>query len=306
VTDLPGRDLPRDISKCEATEAELNFFISKLPRRTCCQRGRVPDRGERGADGRYRYPSLTGLLHRRAARGERHRDPLSRGATVGKPETFVSRLFKRGRPPNAPATKVEIGTQQALEHVYHVRHLERPKGNLADVIRRVVRLLVEIRYESEETVCVLDTTGVGHPAFSYMVREIGELDLAKPLYISAREIVVSNALGGSGENGDRALVVARRDLITAGRLTMRTQTLRVAPKLRLADVLREELGTFTRKPQKTDVTDPWRLGSNDDLVLATVAALYVSERFIYTPSHVDLEDALQGTPFDSSGSEGEG
>jgi len=225
---------------------------------------------------------------------------------VGAPEVFVSRLFKRGSRKNRPATKDEIGGQQALEHVYHVRHLERPKGDLADVIRRVVRLLVEIRYESEETVCVLDTTGVGHPAFSYMVREIGELDLAKPLYISVREIVVSNALGGSGENGDRALVVARRDLITAGRLTMRTQTLRVAPKLRLADVLREELGTFTRKPQKTDVTDPWRLGSNDDLVLATVAALYVSERFIYTPSHVDLEDALQGIPFDSSGSEDEG
>jgi hypothetical protein len=225
---------------------------------------------------------------------------------VGAPEVFVSRLFKRGSRKNRPATKDEIGAQQALEYVYHVRHLERPKGDLADAIRRIVELLVSVRDKGEETICILDTTGVGHPAFSYMVGELGELDLDPPMYVAAREIVVSNALGGSGKNGDNAIVVPRRDLISAGRLTMAARKLRVAPKLKLADVLREELGTFTRKPQKTDVMDPWRLGSNDDLVLATVSALYAFERFLHTPSVVDLEDALKGTPFDSSGSEDEG
>ncbi len=225
---------------------------------------------------------------------------------VGKPEVFATRRYKRGRSHNGPADRDEIGIQQALEHVYHVRHLERPKGDLADVIRRIIELLVSVRREGEQTICIVDATGVGHPAYAHLVGEIRALELDSPMYVTAREIVVSNALGGSGKNGDNALVIPRRDLISAGRLTLASKKLRVAPKLKLANVLREELGSFSRKAQKSDVMDPWRLGANDDLVLATTVALYASERFLHTTRAVELEDTLAGTPFDSEGSEGEG
>lgn len=209
---------------------------------------------------------------------------------VGAPEVFVSRLFNRGdRRKNRPATKDEIGAQQALEYIYNLRHLERPKGDLVDVLGRIVELLVSVRDEGGELICILDSTGTGYPAFAYLVGEISELGLDPPMRVSAREMIVSNALGGAGQNADGAIVAPRRDLITAGRLTMASKKLRVAPKLKLADALREELGSFSRKPQRTDIADPWRLGSNDDLVLATVCGLYASERFLHTPRAINLE-----------------
>ncbi len=216
---------------------------------------------------------------------------------VGKPETFISRIYSRTRRVNAPADKDEIGTRQALRHIYAVRHLERPPGELVDVIARVTKLLVSISEEETEVVVILDVTGVGHPAFAYMVNEIR--DLEKPMRCAAREIVVSNALGGSGENGDGALVVPRRDLISAGKLAFSRSLLKVAPRLKLAGLLRDELGSFTRKALKTDAMDPWKLGTNDDLVLATTIALYISERFFRTAPYA--EDVFEGTPFDSTG-----
>ena len=210
---------------------------------------------------------------------------------IGDPYPWVQKASLRGKGGEGNDGKGEVQTRSDVEVHYLVRHLERPSGTLVDVIRRLVRLLADVQKDGDP-VCLIDTRAAGHPAFAEFRRLADEAELSR---ISVREVVVSSAMGGTGENGGRAWVILRKDLITLGRIAFSTAKLRVSPFLKLAPTLREELGSFARKPEPPGVQDPWRLGQNDDLVLAVTIAVWVAERHLPAPRYREV-DFWRNTP----------
>ena len=211
---------------------------------------------------------------------------------LGKPYGFAKERFDRyGRQVKGRAAeRDDLVTRVDLETLYSVKHLERPEGSLSDVLRRLLVILANLEGD-ERPVGAIDLRATGYPAFREFWRMADDADLGVVLMPA----VVSNAMGNSGgKNSEGAFVIPRANLITAGHLAFSTARLRVAPLLRLASTLRTELNEFTRKPMPANIDDPWRLSTNDDLVLATTLAVYAGE-MMPRRKHREI-DPWEGTP----------
>lgn len=161
------------------------------------------------------------------------------------------------------------------ERFYDVVHLERLRHQpYPVVVAHIATCLAAIprqgkgrdRYPAAVTL-VVDATGVGRPIVD-LLTEAG-LD---PVPISIT--------GGDAVTRDGAYWrVPKRDIVTATQVFQQRRRLRVAPGLKDAATLTDEMQNFKYKLTATahDVYGVWREGKHDDLVLAVALPLWYAE-----------------------------
>jgi hypothetical protein len=158
------------------------------------------------------------------------------------------------------------------EELLHVRHLERFRHRLyPDVADHVQALLDREPLRSENTELIIDATGVG-PAVTDIFQKRG-------VDFQAVKIHGGDAEKYSPEDGSWR--VPKRNLVSALQVLLQTSRLKIAGKLELAGVLKEELLNFRVKVNVAtahDSYEAWREGDHDDLVLATALACWASMR----------------------------
>ncbi len=150
--------------------------------------------------------------------------------------------------------------------VYHLRHLERWRGEPYPVIVRRVGALVHSLPERADL--VVDGTGVG--------RAVVDLFVAAGL----RPVAVTITGGDAASGGGREWRVPKRDLVSVVQVLLETKRLKVAASLPLAPVLVDELVGFQRTltARGHDSYAAARDGEHDDLVLATALACWWGEQ----------------------------
>jgi hypothetical protein len=75
--------------------------------------------------------------------------------------------------------------------------------------------------------------------------------------------------------------VPKRELVSAAQSALQGKRLMIAPAMKEAKTLRQELSTFKVKINTASVTESfeaWRSGEHDDLVLAVCLAVWFGER----------------------------
>jgi hypothetical protein len=116
----------------------------------------------------------------------------------------------------------------------------------------------------EESVFLLDYTGVGHPVYDF-AQERGMAPIGINIH-GGRELVETPA----GYN------VPKRDLVSILLAMFQSGRLEISDKLPFAQILRDELINFRMKisPQGKTSYEAWREGEHDDLVLALAIACW--------------------------------
>jgi hypothetical protein len=122
---------------------------------------------------------------------------------------------------------------------------------------------------------VIDATGVGRPVVDLFVNEMrGCLDIY-PLTITAGAETRKGAWGA----GIRAYWTPKKELAGTVQAGLGTGRLKIAAKLRLADLLRKELLDFKVKvTAAANETFSAREGTHDDLVLSVAMACWLARR----------------------------
>jgi hypothetical protein len=155
---------------------------------------------------------------------------------------------------------------RAHEYLYHVRHLQRfaLRTSYPAIVRRAAKLLQRPPVRGQTTL-VVDATGVGQPVID-MLKEAA----LKPISIT---ITSGNVVA---EHAWDAFHVPKRDLVSAIQIPLQSRRLSIAPALREADILKQELANFQVKVTTAahDVYGAWREGTHDDLVLALAVAIW--------------------------------
>ena len=174
-------------------------------------------------------------------------------------DTFdvVRRFFT----PNADTEAVYRGS------LYLVRWLDRLRHGISypDVARHAAGLLRDPALT--DPALVIDRTGIGRPVLDTF-HEFG-------VHPTALTITAGNSVTATGGG----LGVPKRDLVTATRILLDTGRLRIAPALRYAEALREELKNFQVQLSETGRDTYGAAGGlHDDLVIALSLAAWQAER----------------------------
>jgi hypothetical protein len=176
------------------------------------------------------------------------------------------------------ATRCDHGRQrlEAREKVvteYRVRHLERrrPPVLYSGVAQRVAELVTAVG----DCVVAMDLTRTGRPIHSLIMRAIRETGVS----VKHCPIAVTGEFGAVSHSPDAGWLVPRRDLVSSALLLFEGEQLKIAEGLDLAATLSGEFESFTPKAPKEEL-EGWRLGRNDDLVLAVAMSVWAAERFL--------------------------
>jgi hypothetical protein len=167
-----------------------------------------------------------------------------------------------------------------------VRHIERLLGwPYPQVVAQVASRIRQLPRPCHHWL-VADATGVGRPVTDMFVQ--AKLD---PVSITIH--------GGEQVQQDgRAYRVPKRDLVSALQVTLQTGRLKIASQLPLAAMLVEEMLAFRVRIDigtGHDSYSAWREKDHDDLVLATVMAVWFGEWLAKERiGPLDLSRALMG------------
>jgi hypothetical protein len=133
---------------------------------------------------------------------------------------------------------------------------------------RIAELVGELRSRGSLRV-VVDATGVGRAVVQDLRRRLG-------VTLLAVTITGGNSVS---EKKHGEITVPKRDLVSAVKLALQTQRLRIAKDLPEAETLVRELLAFQAKITVSghDTYEAWREGEHDDLVLALALALWLPE-----------------------------
>jgi hypothetical protein len=154
---------------------------------------------------------------------------------------------------------------------FNVRHLHRwplgtpyttPEGEPNGVAEDLYEL---IEKANRPVILVLDATGCGRPV----------VDIFRKYGLGAKQIVpVTITAGSQATHAGGWWNVPKRDLAGAVAVGLEQRTLRIAPGLKLAPVLAQELSTFKVKVTAAgnETFEAWRERDHDDLVLAVALA----------------------------------
>jgi hypothetical protein len=154
--------------------------------------------------------------------------------------------------------------RQNRDERFEVRHLERlPLGmHYPTQVQHVGNLLS--RPPLNKATLVIDETGVG--------RAVG--DIFDTAGLRANRVTITSGLEAT-QHGSRSWHVAKGILISGLEARMHTGELKIAPGLRDAEALRDELKDFQRKVSDAGrATYAARTGAHDDLVLAIAIAIW--------------------------------
>ena len=156
---------------------------------------------------------------------------------------------------------------------YRVRHLERRSAPVRykGVAERVGELVATVG----ECVVAMDLTRTGRPVHALIMRAIRDTDVR----VTQCPVTVTGEFGAVSHSPDVGWLVPRRDLVSAALLLFEGEQLKIAEGLDLAGTLTAEFAEFKPKAPK-DELEGWRLGRNDDLVLAVAMSIWAAERFL--------------------------
>lgn len=176
-------------------------------------------------------------------------------------------------------TAVAIAERHEAERIWAIRYLKRFElGTPYPEIVEQVRVLMSQNPLRGESVLAVDATGVGRPVF----------DLLRRAGMGCR-VTGIGITGGDTVTPDRALSgfrVPKRDLVGTLQLLLQQRRIKIAPRLREAEVLLKELRDF--KVRISDATGhdsygAWRSGEHDDLVLAAGIGIWLGNRYMPLP-----------------------
>ena len=151
---------------------------------------------------------------------------------------------------------------------YHVRRLERTRGESYPAIAGKVSAMMRSSALAGGPALVIDQTGCVRPVFD--------------MFQKAR----LNPIGVSIHGGDTVTrdgstwKVPKRDLVGVLQVLLQTDRLKVASKLKLGSVLQAEMLNFKVKIDPVTAHDSysaWRESDHDDLVLAVALAAWYAE-----------------------------
>jgi hypothetical protein len=151
---------------------------------------------------------------------------------------------------------------------YHVRRLERIRGESYPGIAEKVTAIMRSPALAGKSVLVVDGTGCGRPVFDMF--EKGSL---KPIGVYIH--------GGDSVTHDGNIWrVPKRDLVGVLQVLLQTERLKVSSKLKLAPILQSEMLNFKVKIDPATAHDSysaWREADHDDLVLSAAMACWYAE-----------------------------
>jgi hypothetical protein len=157
------------------------------------------------------------------------------------------------------------------------------------IVRRVGELLSSPRLQPEPRLAI-DATGVGRAVVDLVLNR-NITDDAHPITIVAGDTTRRDTWNNSHIVG---YWVPRRKLVGSVQAALQSERLKVAPRLVLADTLKQELLNFQIKitPAAHKTFGVWREGAHDDLVLAVAMAIWLGERreIDFLPEQPDWND----------------
>jgi hypothetical protein len=177
------------------------------------------------------------------------------------------------------------GVLEAHEEVgveYRVRHLERhgPPSRYAKVAERLPEIAHTLILEAGFFILVVDVTATGRPVYALITQE-RRLGLeGNGIRYGHCPITVTNVAAGASKGPDVGWLVPRRYLISASQILFDEGQLKIAEGLDLAGALRDELLAFKPQAARPEDLGTWRIGKDDDLVLAVATSVWAAERFL--------------------------
>lgn len=158
---------------------------------------------------------------------------------------------------------------EAGESVYHVRRLERIRGEAYPDISQKVLAVMRSPALAGKTDLVVDQTGVGRPV----------VDLLRQEGLSLQAVSIHGGATVSRDGLDWR--VPKRDLVGVLQVALQGGRLKISNKLKLAAVLQAEMLNFKVKIDPITAHDSysaWRDNEHDDLVLSAALAVWWAER----------------------------
>ena len=158
---------------------------------------------------------------------------------------------------------------EAGESIYHVRRLERIRGEPYPDIAKKVLAVQKAPALAGKADLVVDQTGVGRPVVD-LLREAGLNPIA---------IAIHGGCAVSREGRDWK--VPKRDLVGVLQVLLQSGRFKVSNKLKLGPVLQAEMLNFKVKIDPVTAHDSysaWRDNEHDDLVLSAALAAWWAER----------------------------
>lgn len=155
-------------------------------------------------------------------------------------------------------------------YIYHIRRLERVRGESYPKIVEKVTTLLRSPGMGDGAALVVDQTGVGVPV----------VDLLRRGGLGLKLIAVSIHGGANITHEGNNWGVPKRDLVGVLQVLLQTDRLKVSSKLKLGPVLQAEMLNFKVKIDLATAHDSysaWRESDHDDLVLSVALAAWWGE-----------------------------
>jgi hypothetical protein len=157
---------------------------------------------------------------------------------------------------------------------YHCRFLHRwpLKTRYTDIVEDVLKWTnspTVTKNVQHRTILAVDQTGVGAAV----------VDLFRRTEMRSKLIPIMITAGHQVTKDSFSIKIPKRELVSAVAVGLQSRTLRIAPELPLSEMLIKELENFNSTVTDTGhvgfgAAMDWRVGSNDDLVLAVSMALW--------------------------------
>ncbi len=175
------------------------------------------------------------------------------------------------------AGRRRLESREVVAIEYRVRHLERriPSVRYKGVAERVA----EIAGTVGDCVVAVDLTRTGRPVHSLIMKAIHEATKDAGVSVKYCPLTVTGEFGAVSHSPDVGWLVPRRDLVSSALLLFEQEQLKIAEGLDLAATLSREFQDFKPKAPKEEL-EGWRLGRNDDLVIAVAMSVWAAERFL--------------------------
>ncbi len=171
------------------------------------------------------------------------------------------------------AGRQTLESREKVAIEYRVRHLERriPPVRYKGVAERVAEIVGTVG----DCVVAMDLTRTGRPVHALIMAAIRKTGVS----VKYCPLTVTGEFGAVSHSPDVGWLVPRRDLVSSALLLFEQEQLKIAEGLDLARTLTREFESFKPKAPKEEL-EGWRLGRNDDLVLAIAASVWAAERFL--------------------------
>lgn len=163
--------------------------------------------------------------------------------------------------------------------IYEVPTLQRwPLGTpYRQIVTEVARFLKGPPFCEHWPVLVLDSTGVGEAVAEMCLEQLREEGIRRGGMITV--VITSGAAVTKDDKQAGRWRVAKKQLASVLQVLLGHDRLRIAPRLREARTLKEELGKFSVKITEAlnETYEAWRESDHDDLVLACALSAWCAE-----------------------------